>query len=113
MTGAKYYVTRCSFGLLAASLAGTSRDSCRKRATRRYERKRREKCSAGVYPCISVIFTTIIVIISSSSSMFMISISSITSNIIVSVSFPLQQHTYIYIYTYIQSTTYMCIYIHM
>jgi hypothetical protein len=32
MTGAKYYVTRCSFGSLAAFLAGTLRDSCGARA---------------------------------------------------------------------------------
>ena len=32
-------VTGCSFGLLAASLAGTLRDSCGKRAKHRYERK--------------------------------------------------------------------------
>ena len=40
MRGAKCSVTRCPFGLLAASFAGTLRDSCGARAKRRYERKR-------------------------------------------------------------------------
>ena len=39
MAGAKYYVTRRSFGSLAASLAGTLRDSCGTRAKHRCERK--------------------------------------------------------------------------
>ncbi len=38
MRGAKYSVTRCSFGLLAASLAGTLREPCGTRAKHRYER---------------------------------------------------------------------------
>ena len=38
VTGAKYSVTRCSFGLLAASLAGTLREPCGTRAKYRYER---------------------------------------------------------------------------
>jgi len=40
VTGATHSATRCSFGLPAASIAGTLRDSCGARATRRYERKR-------------------------------------------------------------------------
>ena len=56
MSGAKHYVTRCSFGLLAASLAGTLRDSCGREPygihaehEQNIGMNARETCSTGVY----------------------------------------------------------------
>ena len=52
MMGAIYSVTRCSFGLLAASLAGTLRDPCGARAKHRDERKRNIQYKGLLTPVI-------------------------------------------------------------
>ena len=54
VTGAKYYATRCPFGLLAASLAATLRDSCGTRAQQLYERNRNMQDSDLLTPVIYI-----------------------------------------------------------
>ena len=51
MTGAKYSVTRCSFSLLAASLAGTLREPCGNLAEREQniDMNATQKCSTGFF----------------------------------------------------------------
>ena len=79
MMGAKYSVTRCSFGLLAASLAGTLREPCGNLAEREQhiDMNAIQKCSTGFFRHPSYIY----------------------------VSLSLYIYIYIHIYTYIYAYT--------